>query len=362
MSAGKIDEILDEAYEALYDGDVETARKKLDDARRADAKARDVRLLEVDILEAEDAGEEAVAACEEVLGDMKDKGDDMVVRFRLATLMLDIYDDVGSARPHLEEIAKRIKKGDRPKMAGEGDEAKDAAEDFALEVLLTLSDVRASDHDPDGALAAADEAIAIDKDDAMARLARASALFDLCRVDEAEKVLGQAVDRDGRLADAYWLRGRMLSIKGDLKDADKAFARAVTLDPERFRPPHRVTEDEFVKAMEASLEELPEQVRNYLKNVSVAVEEMPDMARLTASQPPLSPGLLGLYEGTPPSMSRGDDPWSHFPSRITLFKRNIEASAGDEAELKDLIGSTLLHEVGHYLGLDEDDLDARGLG
>lgn len=355
--AAKLDETLDEAYESLYEGEIEAARRKLDDARRIDPKDRDVRLLEVDILEAEEAGEEAVTACEEILGDRKD---DLVVMFRLATLLLDIYDDTPEARPHLEQLAKRMGKGEKPKIEGDDDGA--AARDFHVEVLLTLSDVRAADHDPDGALQAADEAVALDKDDAMARLARASALFDLCRIDEAEKVLGQAIDRDGRLADAYWLRGRMLTVKGEQAEADKAFQRAVSLDPERFRPPYRVSEEAFVAVMEKSLEELPEPVRKYLTNVSVAVEEIPTMERLTASQPALSPGLLGLYEGTPPSLARGDDPWSHFPSRITLFKRNIEASAGDEEELKDLIGSTLLHEVGHYLGLDEDDLDARGLG
>jgi predicted Zn-dependent protease with MMP-like domain len=86
------------------------------------------------------------------------------------------------------------------------------------------------------------------------------------------------------------------------------------------------------------------------------------MARLTESDPPLSPGSLGLYEGTPPSLAPGDSPWAHFPSRITLFRKNIEISCGTDAELKDLVSSTLLHEVGHYLGLDEDDLDERGLG
>jgi phytoene dehydrogenase-like protein/tetratricopeptide (TPR) repeat protein len=296
---GKLDETLDEAYEALYEGEIDAARRKLDDARRIDPKDRDVRLLEVDILEAEEAGEEAVTACEEILGDRKD---DLVVKFRLATLLLDIYDDVPEARPHLEQLAKRLAKGDQPKIEGDDDGA--AAKDFHVEVLLTLSDVRAADHDPEGALQAADEAVEKDKDDAMARLARASALFDLCRLDEAEKVLGQAIDRDSRLADAYWLRGRLLTVRGQPDDADKAFQRAVALDPERFRPPYRVAEDAFVQVMEKALEELPEPVRKYLKNVSVAVEDVPGMERLTASQPALSPGLLGLYEGTPPSLAR----------------------------------------------------------
>jgi predicted Zn-dependent protease with MMP-like domain len=55
------------------------------------------------------------------------------------------------------------------------------------------------------------------------------------------------------------------------------------------------------------------------------------------------------------------DPWSHFPSSIALFQRNLERHVRDEAELREEIEVTLLHEVGHFLGLDEDDLRERGL-
>jgi predicted Zn-dependent protease with MMP-like domain len=55
------------------------------------------------------------------------------------------------------------------------------------------------------------------------------------------------------------------------------------------------------------------------------------------------------------------DPWSHFPSSIALFQRNLERFARDREELLEEIRITLLHEVGHFLGLDEDRLRDLGL-
>lgn len=367
-SNSNLADLLDEAYEALYDGQLDAARQALDKARRHDAskgkgQSAEVRLFEIELLDAEGKNEEAVSAAEEALGELPKS---MLLKLRLATLLLDVYDDVIGARPHLEDLLARLDKGEQTDAAsppGEAADTKaDARNDFLLEVLLTLSDARAADHDPKGALTAAERAAKTAPDDAMARVALGAAQFDNCLVDDAEKAVAQAIDRDPRCADAFWLRGRILTAKGDDAGADKAFARAVALDDERFQKPFRLAEDGFAKLMEQSYEDLPTQVKNYLKNVAVTVEDVPDLARLTSSDPPLSPGSLGLYEGTPPSLAPGDDPWSHFPSRITLFRKNIEISSTNEDELKDLVSSTLLHEVGHYLGLDEEDLDERGLG
>lgn len=358
---------LDEAYEALYDDRLDAARAALDRARRADPLASkggsaEVRLFEIELLDAEGQSEEAVTAAEEAL---EQQPKSMLLKLKVATLLLDVYDDVPGARPHLEELIVRLDKGEAPDVGAVAQDAEaraEAAEDFLLEVLLTLSDARAADHDPRGALELAERAAKVATDDPMARVALGAALFDVCRIDDAEKAVAQAIDRDPRCADAYWLRGRILTARGDHAAADKAFARAAQLDESRFQKPFRVDEDGFVKLMEESLEELPAQVRNYLKNVAISVEDLPELERLTASEPPLSPGSLGLYEGTPPSLAPGDDLWSHFPSRISLFRKNIEISCTNADELRDLVSSTLLHEVGHYLGLDEDDLDERGLG
>ena len=55
------------------------------------------------------------------------------------------------------------------------------------------------------------------------------------------------------------------------------------------------------------------------------------------------------------------DPWSHFPSSIVLYQKNLESFARDRKDLVEQIGITLIHEVGHFLGLDEEDLWELGL-
>ena len=106
---------------------------------------------------------------------------------------------------------------------------------------------------------------------------------------------------------------------------------------------------------------LPEPVRRYLSNVAITVEEVPPDEELRASDPPLSPAILGLFRGAPYGQKASMDPWSHFPSSIVLYQRNLERFARSRKDLIEQIGVTLLHEVGHFLGLDEDDLYARGL-
>lgn len=348
--------LIDDAHEALYADNLEGAKKSLDEARRLDPKHIDVRLLEVDLLAAEDLLDEAVSAAEEA---KNDNPKSMIVAFRLATLLLDGFDDVPGARPLLEDLTRRLQKGEAPDTGDGVDKAetKAIADDFAVEVWLTLSDVRASDHDPHGSLAAADAAVALAPDDAMARVARACALFDLCKVDEAEKITAQAIDRDGKNADAWWLRGRIYTLRKDNDKAEKAFARAVALDGERFQPPFRIDEDTFAKVIEEAMEELPEPIQAAMKNVDVIVEDVPDVAVLAKSDPPLSPSAVGLFDPEP--LAPGAGPGQ--PVRIFLYRKNLEITCASEEEMVDEIGVTLLHEIGHHLGLDEDDLDARGL-
>ncbi|MDP2344202.1 MAG: metallopeptidase family protein [Deltaproteobacteria bacterium] len=360
LGMSRLEELVDEAHEALYDGRLDDAKRLLNDARRVDGRAIDVRLLEVDVLAADDLLDEAVSAAEEARDDHPRS---MIIAFRLVTLLLDGFDDVASARPILEDLVRRLQKGEEPDTGGLASTAEEkadkaeAAVDFAVEVYLTLSDVRAADHDPRGALAAADLAVKLAPDDAMARVARAAALFDLCRVDDAEKIVAQAVDRDPRNADAWWLRGRIHTIRGDHDKADKAFERAIALDGERFQPPFRITEDRFAKVIEEAMAELPEVIRGAMKNLDVIVEDLPNVAVLLKSDPPLSPSAVGLFDPEPLAPNAGPGQ----PVRIFLYRKNLEVTCASEDEMVDEIGVTLLHEIGHHLGLDEEDLDARGL-
>ena len=104
----------------------------------------------------------------------------------------------------------------------------------------------------------------------------------------------------------------------------------------------------FDDAVEQTLLRLPPQFREFLENVEVGVED-------TLSPELIAKGLefdlLGVYIG----QTAGSDDWD-FPDRVVLFQRNIENISPDRETLLAEIRDTLLHEVGHHFGMDEDTL------
>jgi predicted Zn-dependent protease with MMP-like domain len=102
-------------------------------------------------------------------------------------------------------------------------------------------------------------------------------------------------------------------------------------------------------------------VKGYLDNVTISVEDIPSYDDLTGQSPPLSPCILGVFRGTPVGERSVTNPYDHFPTSIVLYQKNLERFARTREELIEQIGITVMHEVGHLVGLDEDDLWERGL-
>jgi len=195
-----------------------------------------------------------------------------------------------------------------------------------------------------------------------ARLERAIALFELCRFPEAqaafEEVLKDAADEPW----AYHYLGLLAERRGEEKEARRRFAKAQALAPEEFPPPVELGEEAFDRAVEDAVKALPGHVKEYLDNVTIAVEEIPKDEDLLGESPPLSPCILGVFRGSPVgerhSILGGFDP---YPASIVLYQWNLERFARTREELIEQIGITVMHEVGHLMGLDEDDLWQRGL-
>lgn len=358
MTDERIGELLEEAYGALDAGRLDRARRLLDQLKDGAEGDRDVVLLEVDLLLDEAEGDEDVERAIGVLEDAVEADpEDPVLAAMLASHLVELFGDYGEARPLLESAAEALSAHPTPEDAEEATEHRE----FLVDVLVLLSEARSAGRDPRGALAIAERARELDREDPATHLSVATARFDLCDLEGARRDLEAAMRLDRRLADGFWLLGRIETAEGREAEADKAFRRAVQIDPESYSPPTRVTEDELAAIVEEGLEELPDKVRDYLENVAVAIEDSPDLDRLRENDPPLSPGSLGMFEGTPPAAESTADPWTSFPRQITLFRRNLEIDSRDMEELRDLAVTTLLHEVGHYLGLDEEDLEERGL-
>ena len=96
---------------------------------------------------------------------------------------------------------------------------------------------------------------------------------------------------------------------------------------------------QFEEAAQAAIDSIPEQFQPYLENTVFVLEER-------------SPeGLMGLYEGAG-ALASGEG----MPERITLFKHSHEQSSRSFEELVEEVRRTILHEVGHHFGMEEDDL------
>ncbi|HAN03672.1 MAG: hypothetical protein A2X29_00560 [Elusimicrobia bacterium GWA2_64_40] len=112
----------------------------------------------------------------------------------------------------------------------------------------------------------------------------------------------------------------------------------------------------FEKLVEEAVKKLPREFRARLDNVVIAVAAAPTRAQ----ERRFGRGLLGLYEGIPLS-GRGTSYSGVMPDKITLFMDNIAAGRASEAKLLGAIRHTLLHEIAHHFGMDDDELIEKGL-
>ena len=123
-----------------------------------------------------------------------------------------------------------------------------------------------------------------------------------------------------------------------------------------------MTRREFERIVEEAVKSLPETFRAKIENVLIRVAESPNR-RQSRSQTDKGhePSLYGLYEGVPRTERSGDESFRQ-PDRITIFKRAIERDHRSRAAMVKCIQETVLHELGHYFGLDDNQLDQLGYG
>jgi predicted Zn-dependent protease with MMP-like domain len=201
-------------------------------------------------------------------------------------------------------------------------------------------------------------ALEIEPGDLDAHAALAQLLFESCRFDEARTEVGMLLEKDPEDPHAHHLSSLLSERRGEFAAAEEEERMAHRLAPESYPLPTRFTRGEFDAALDAAEGELPETFRTKMPNLAVLVEEIPSDDLLATLDNP-SPGILGLFVGTPlPSKSLGDLPAP--PDAIYLFKRNLERICESRDELVEEVRITLLHEIGHYMGLDEDQLEASG--
>ena len=118
-----------------------------------------------------------------------------------------------------------------------------------------------------------------------------------------------------------------------------------------------MTRDDFRALVKAAIDTIPDQFASAINNVAIVVEDRPSPELLRDME--MDDGdLMGLYQGTPLT-ERGSGYGNQLPDQITLFKQPIESACeGDEDCIVEEIGMTLIHELGHYFGMSEDEIMA----
>jgi predicted Zn-dependent protease with MMP-like domain len=117
-----------------------------------------------------------------------------------------------------------------------------------------------------------------------------------------------------------------------------------------------VTRRDFQKLVDEALQSIPEKFRDAMQNIAIVIEDEPSAEALedVGLEPPDT--LLGLYQGTP----LPERQWAHgntLPDKITLYQGPIEDASEDEDDVVVAIGETLIHEIGHYFGLSEEEIE-----
>lgn len=191
------------------------------------------------------------------------------------------------------------------------------------------------------------------------RFARGEALFNLGRFEEAREALEPLTLEEFDEPMVYYLLGCLAERRGEDEPARRFFETAHRLSPQEFAIPAQISEEEAIEIYEQCMVELPDPIAWHLKEVPIFVSPLPPDDLIQTFDPPLDPLLLGVFLGQP--RGAAESSWASDQPRILLFHKNIAKLADDFETVDDELRKTLFHEVGHYLGFDEDQLEEMGL-
>ncbi|MCE9625618.1 MAG: metallopeptidase family protein [Deltaproteobacteria bacterium] len=119
-----------------------------------------------------------------------------------------------------------------------------------------------------------------------------------------------------------------------------------------------LSDEEFEAVVDEALAEIPEDLAEKIENIDIFIEDYPS-SEVQSTMGVGPRGLLGFYHGVP-RQHRGPAYGNTLPDRIYLYKKNIESISTTRDRLKEEIQRTVLHELGHYFGIDDKRLRELG--
>ena len=118
---------------------------------------------------------------------------------------------------------------------------------------------------------------------------------------------------------------------------------------------------DFEQLVEQSLLSIPRVLREAMANLAIVVDDWPDPALMEEIYGDRETYVYGLFDGTPLTERHVEDS-GELPSVIHIYQAALEADFGDPGELRQEITITLVHEIAHFMGFDEKQIDALGYG
>jgi predicted Zn-dependent protease with MMP-like domain len=121
----------------------------------------------------------------------------------------------------------------------------------------------------------------------------------------------------------------------------------------------KASHEPFELLVERALAGIPSPFRESLDEVAVVIEDEPSPAQLRDNGLGERDTLYGLYEGVPRTEWGAD--WATSPNKISLFRLPLEEDFPDPLDLEEEVRTTVIHELAHHLGIDDDRLDELGI-
>jgi predicted Zn-dependent protease with MMP-like domain len=237
-------------------------------------------------------------------------------------------------------------------------ETDDAEVERLVELLEEIGEKL--DSDPEAAIAMAEKADPALIAHPEVRLVRAIAIGvargDEEALPELEKIVKEYPDfsdAHAEIAAAYESKGdRALMIEHllEVRRLDAEQDKLLGFDPSEY-------ESLIVDTARRAIGELPPQFRKLIENVPILLEDRPSVDLVRDG---FDPRALGLFDGANHE-HHSDAKVVDAPTRIVLYTANLTASCEDTDELAEQVEITVLHEIGHYFGLEEHDMERLGL-
>jgi len=229
------------------------------------------------------------------------------------------------------------------------------SEDDLAERLAAVEELLAED--PVAGIKALD-ALGLDPDDSVDRYLRAAGQWLTVGAEIAEPLLKALIVEDPSFTDAHYALGGVYEDLGEPDASARHFLAVLALDTaDEQEAASEEAEAGIVTAAERALASLPVELQERLGNVAIVVESRPHWDIVADG---FDPRALGMFEG-PDDYAQRALQLAPMTSRIVLFAANLLISFDDPDELAEEVRVTVLHEIGHYFGLDEDDVAELGL-